>query len=152
VTRNTFVRTIQPFTRITLTGVIAYNSSGGVQYVQISAPQLGYVPTSTLLTDCNAGPSPSPTPTPTGRSYRVVPSTGLAARTSPGGEFQTINGQIDGPAGGSTVTDVAPPRQQNFNTRSWRLVRYTSINGSPREGWVTETGANFQGQNLLPLP
>jgi hypothetical protein len=150
VTRNRFIRTLPPFTRITLTGVIAYNNAGQVQYVQISAPQVGYVPTATLLTDCNAGPSP--TPTPTGRSYRVVPSTGLAARTSPGGAFQTVNGQVDGPAGGSTVTDATPPRQQNFETRSWRLVRYTSINGSPREGWVAETGANFQGQNLLPLP
>ena len=71
VTRTTFIATIPPFTRINLTGVVAYNNSGQVQYVQISQP-LGYVPTATLQTNCGAGPTPPPTGK--GACYTIRPA------------------------------------------------------------------------------
>lgn len=148
VTRNQFVQNIAPNTRLTLTGVIAYNNAGGVQYVQVSQPALGYVPTATL-TLCNT-PSPSPTPTPTPPTavrYRVVFPGGLLARTSPNGPSQN-----DGPAENAIVTDANPAQVQSAGGRRWRLVNYVGIAGNTRQGWVSETGPNFEGQNLVRVP
>jgi hypothetical protein len=144
VTRTRYTGTIQPYTRLNLTGVIAYNSSGQVQYVQISQPTLGYVPTATLLTDCNAGPTP-PNPT-KGTCYlirRSLAPNGLAAYESPGGAPQRYpnspNGQQDGPASGSRVffTNPATP-SQNFNNRTFVRVYYTSLSGNDRLGWISQ--------------
>jgi hypothetical protein len=148
ITRNRYTTTIQPYTRITLTGVIAYNNSGQVQYVQISQPAVGYVPTATLLTNCDAQPTPTPTPTPPtkGACYvirRALAPNGLAAYESPGGAPQrfpnTPNGNQDGPAGGSQVffTNPATP-SQNFNNRTFARVFYTSLGGGDRLGWVSQ--------------
>lgn len=148
VTRNRFLTTIRPYTRITLSGVIAYNNSGQVQYVQIRQPVVGYVPTATLLTNCNAQPTPTPTPTPPekGTCYvirRSLAPNGLAAYETPGGAPQrfpnTPTGNQDGPAGGSQVFFTNPPTpSQNFGNRTFARVFYTSLGGDDRLGWVSQ--------------
>lgn len=148
ITRNRYTTTIQPYTRITLTGVVAYNNNGQVQYVQISQPSLGYVPTATLLTNCDARPTPTPTPTPTGKGAcylirRAVAPNGLAAYDSPGGTPQrspnTPTGFQDGPASGSQIffTDPATA-SQNYSNRTFVKVYYTSLGGSERLGWISQ--------------
>lgn len=148
ITRNNYTTTIQPYTRLNLTGVIAYNNSGQVQYVQISQPVVGYVPTATLMTNCNAGPTPTPAPTPTGKGAcylirRAVAPNGLAAYDSPGGTPQrhpnSPTGSQDGPAAGSRIylTNPATPSQVQ-NGRTFVKVYYTSLSGSERTGWISQ--------------
>jgi hypothetical protein len=148
VTRNRYTITLKPYTRITLTGVIAYNGSGQVQYVQINQPVVGYVPTATLSTNCDAGPTPTPSPSPEGKGTcylirRAVAPNGLSAYDSPGGPPQRYpnspTGNQDGPGAGTQVffTKPATP-SQNLNNRTFVRVYYTSLGGGERLGWVSQ--------------
>ena len=163
VTRTTYTETIPPFTRINLTGVVAYNSSGQVQYVQINKPAVGYVPTATLQTNCDAGSGSNPPPSGNGTCYTIRPAVapkGLAAFESPGGAAQLYpsrGGSQDGPASGSQVflTNPATP-SQNFSNRTFVKVRYKSLSGSERIGWISQgpvgSVAGAVSSNFAPCP
>jgi hypothetical protein len=132
---------IDPYTRITLTGVL------GTGVAQVEEP-LGWVRAATLLLNCNA--SGDPDPDPVGACFRVVPTSGLIAREAPGGTAQTYQGQIDGPAGNSRVYGTVPPQRQTVSPHIWQRVYYTSLSGNERLGWVAE--ARGTQRNLVACP
>lgn len=132
---------IEPYTRVTLTGVL------GTGVAQLEDP-LGWVRAATLLTNCDAGEDPDPDPV--GACFRVVPTSGLIAREAPAGAAQTYQGQTDGPAGNSRVYGTVPPQQQTASPYTWQRVYYTSLSGEERLGWVAE--ARGTQRNLVACP
>jgi hypothetical protein len=132
--------------------------------VQISQP-LGYVPTATLQTNCDAGSGSGSNPPPSGNGtcYTIRPAVapkGLAAFESPGGApqlYPNTGGSQDGPASGSQVflTNPATP-SQNFSNRTFVKVRYKSLSGSERTGWISQgpvgSIAGAVSSNLAPCP
>ena len=144
---NDAIGTVPPNASVTLTGIF------GAGVVQIKSPLLGWIATNTLLTNCSVPPDSSlPADLDTNprycrrlRSAEVDGSayadlnTGLVARNTPGGDFQYVSGsnQTDGPMKAAIVrfpgraTDV-----EDAVGRRWIRIKYVSIQGTPRVGWV----------------
>lgn len=146
-TLNGAIGTVPETSSITLTGVF------GAGVVQIKAPQLGWVATNTLMTNCGGAPDGGlPTDIDTNPQYcrrlRSIDidgsayadlNTGLVARNTANGAFQYVGNtnQTDGPGKAAIVrfsgraTDL-----QDAGGRRWIRIKYVSIAGTPRVGWV----------------
>jgi len=128
------VRQLQPYTRITLTGVL------GQGVAQIQQPALGWVRTNTLLSSCNAVPDPGPGPgVPVGACYQVLPAE-IQVRTAPyGGYLATVftNERV--------YATIPPQRQTTPDGQVWLRAYYK---GTVNLGWLAETGTNGLGLNL----
>lgn len=130
------VRQLQPYTRLTLTGVL------GEGLAQISAPAVGWVRSATLLTNCDAGPGPGPEPV--GACYEVVPAE-LAVRSAPYGTA------VAAVVRGNRVYAASPPqRQTTSDGRVWLNATYRQNPAST--GWIAETGTGGVGRNLVACP
>jgi hypothetical protein len=140
-------------------GIVPANSSViltgifGTGVVQIKTPLLGWIGTNTLVTTCSAPPDGGlPADIDTNprycrrlRSAEVDGSayadlnTGLVARDTANGAFQYVGGsnQTDGPTKAAVVrfpgraTDL-----EDAGGRRWIHVKYTSIMGTSRVGWI----------------
>ncbi len=124
------VRQLQPYTRVTLTGVL------GQGIAQIQQPALGWVRTATLLANCDAGPDPG---TPVGTCYQVVPAE-MQVRTTPYGAYlATVL------ANESVYATNPPQRQTTSDGRVWLRTYYK---GTTNLGWIAETGTSGLGMNL----
>ncbi|MBD1911820.1 MULTISPECIES: hypothetical protein [unclassified Leptolyngbya] len=127
------VATLQPYTRIVLTGVLGNGTA------QISNPSLGWVRSATLLTDCDAGEETGGR----GACYQVAPAV-LAVRTAPYGNL------IASLAQNQRVYATAPPnRQTTSDGRIWLQVFY---NQTSNLGWMAQTGTGGLGANLVSCP
>lgn len=122
------LRSIQPYTRLTLSGVL------GTGVAQIREPVTGWVPSATLLTNCDAQP-----PT-TGRGQCYQPLTELTVRSAPYGT------PITAVSTASRVFATNPPqRQTTADGRRWLNVYYTPTTAL---GWIAETGTGGFGSNI----
>lgn len=127
------VRTLEPYTRLTLTGVL------GTGTAQISNPVLGWVRSATLLTNCDAGPDTGTR----GACYQVAPAQ-LAVRTAP---YGTVIASL---AQNQRVYATNPPnRQTTSDGRVWLQVYY---NQTSNLGWSAQTGTGGLGANLVSCP
>jgi hypothetical protein len=144
---NSAIGIVPANSSVTLTGVF------GTGVVQIKAPLLGWIATNTLVTTCSAPPGEGlPADIDTNprycrrlRSAEVDGSayadlnTGLVARDTANGAFQYVgnSNQTDGPAKAAIVrfpgrvTDL-----EDAGGRRWIHVKYTSMMGTPRVGWI----------------
>lgn len=152
------IGTVAANTSVTLTGIF------GAGVVQIKAPQVGWVTTNTLITDCGAasdGGLPGDIDTKPqycrrlrsaevdGSTYADL-NTGLVAREKAGGDFQYVgnSSQTDGPTKAAIVrfsgraTDL-----QDADGRRWIRIKYIGMQGTPRVGWVPN-GAAGVNRNL----
>ncbi|XGV98462.1 MAG: hypothetical protein ACAF41_05900 [Leptolyngbya sp. BL-A-14] len=154
-TLNGAIGTVPANSSITLTGIF------GAGVVQIKAPQLGWIATNTLVTNCGGAPDgglpPDIDTNPQycrrlrsaevdGPAYADL-NAGLVARNTANGEFQFVgnSNQTDGPTKGAIVrfsgraTDL-----QDAGGRRWIRIKYIGIAGLPRVGWVPNgpTGIN----------
>ncbi|MBW4653266.1 MAG: hypothetical protein KME20_09585 [Kaiparowitsia implicata GSE-PSE-MK54-09C] len=124
------LRQIQPYTRITLSGVL------GTGVAQIREPVTGWVPSATLLTNCDAQP-----PTAGGRGQCYQPLTDLTVRSAPYGTPLTAVSTS------SQVFATNPPqRQTTADGRRWLNVFYTPATSAL--GWIAETGTGGVGANI----
>jgi hypothetical protein len=138
------VGTLPAETEVTLTGVLYPGRAQLYRRSNSNAIALvGWVNAANLTT-CTQPPPPG------GNCFIVIPPLGLAAYEAPGGARQTYRGQGDGPAGNSRVYATSDP-PQTYGGRTWRRVRYTSLSGAERIGWVGATSTDG-GNNLTPCP
>lgn len=127
------VRTLEPYTRVVLTGVL------GSGIAQISSPSVGWVRSATLLTNCDAGPDQGTR----GACYQVSPPE-LSVRTAPYGNLITTLAQ------NQRVYATNPPnRQTTSDGRIWLQVYY---NQTTNLGWAAQTGTGGLGANLVSCP
>lgn len=141
------IGTVPENSSVTLTGIF------GTDVVQIKAPQLGWIATNTLISNCGGAPDGGlPVDIDTNPQYcrrlRSVAldgpayadlSTGLVARNTANGTFQYVgtSRQLDGPMKAAIVrfpgkaTDL-----QDVGGRRWIRVKYIGLAGTPRVGWV----------------
>lgn len=127
------VRTLNPYTRVVLTGVLGNGTA------QISSPAMGWVRSATLLTNCDAGQETGGR----GACYQVAP-TELSVRTAPYGSVLASLAQ------NQRVYATAPPnRQTTSDGRVWLQVYY---NQTSNLGWAAQTGAGGLGANLVSCP
>ena len=146
-TLNRAIGMVPESSSVTLTGIF------GTGVVQIKTPLLGWIATNTLVTTCNAPPDAGlPADIDTNprycrrlRSAEVDGSayadlnTGLVARDTANGAFQYVgdSNQTDGPTKAAIVrfpgrvTDL-----EDAGGRRWIHVKYTSMMGTPRVGWI----------------
>ncbi|MGG6296250.1 hypothetical protein ACQ4M4_17815 [Leptolyngbya sp. AN02str] len=123
------LRQIQPYTRIVLSGVLA----PGV--AQIREPVAGWVPSATLLTNCDAGPVTSNP----GQCYQVL-ADALQVRTAPYGDYRATVVR------GTRVYAGNPPQRQT--TSDGRRWLYVYDAPSTALGWLSESGSGGVGSNL----
>ncbi|NES98427.1 MAG: hypothetical protein F6K32_25265 [Desertifilum sp. SIO1I2] len=156
--------TIQPNTVVTLTGLVAPGIA------QIKSPDVGWVRAATLSTNCGTEtpitdatlpPDIDTNPiycrrlrdsTRDGQAFSAL-DRGLIAYNTPGSGMQTYLGSPDGPARAATVRITrTPPETQTFEGNTWIRVKYTSVAGEARIGWVTNgpVGTNRNLANCLP--
>jgi hypothetical protein len=141
------IGTVLENSSVTLTGIF------GTDVVQIKAPQLGWIATNTLVSNCGGAPDGGlPVDLDTNPQYcrrlRSVASdgpayadlnAGLVARNTANGIFQYVgnSNQTDGPTKAAIVrfsgkaTDL-----QDGGGRRWIRVKYIGLAGLPRVGWV----------------
>jgi len=131
---NQAISTVQPYTRVVLTGVLGSGTA------QIANPVTGWVRSATLLSDCNAVPDPGVT---RGICYQAIPSE-LAVRTAPYGSLVALLSQNQ-----RVYTTTPPNRQTTVDGRVWLQVYYDQTNNL---GWIAQTGTGGLGVNLLPCP
>lgn len=131
--QSTVVRQLQPYTRITLTGVL------GDGVVQIREPAVGWVRSATLLTNCDARPPVDPV----GQCYQVTQPE-LVVRSAP---YGTILSSV---LSGDRIYGTNPTqRQTTSDGRIWQRVYYR---GTTNLGWVAETGTSGIGVNFVRCP
>jgi hypothetical protein len=144
---NNQIGTVSASASITLTGIF------GAGVVQIKAPQVGWVSTNTLITNCGAaadGGLPDDIDTNPqycrrlrsaevdGSAYADL-NTGLVAREKAGGDFQYVGNtnQTDGPSRAAIVRFTGRATDlQDTDGRRWMRIKYISLMGTPRVGWV----------------
>ncbi|RMF63258.1 MAG: hypothetical protein D6742_18000 [Cyanobacteria bacterium J069] len=132
--QTTVVRQLQPYTRITLTGVL------GDGVAQIREPAVGWVRSATLLSNCDAGPPPTD---PVGQCYQVTQPE-LVVRSAP---YGTILSSV---LRGDRIYGTNPvQRQTTGDGRIWQRVYYR---GTTTLGWVAETGTSGIGVNFVRCP
>ncbi|MBW4693772.1 MAG: hypothetical protein KME27_18665 [Lyngbya sp. HA4199-MV5] len=141
------IGTVLENSSVTLTGIF------GTGTVQIKAPQLGWVATNTLISNCGGAPDGGlPVDIDTNPQYcrrlRSVErdgaayadlQTGLVARNTPNGTFQYVDtsNQTDGPTKAAVVRFSGRVADlQDAGGRRWIRVKYIGMAGSPRVGWV----------------
>lgn len=133
--QTTVVRQLQPYTRITLTGVL------GAGVAQIREPAVGWVRSATLLTNCDARPPVDPEPV--GQCYQVTQPE-LVVRAAPYGAI------LSSVVSGNRIYGTNPvQRQTTSDGRIWQRVYYR---GTTNLGWVAETGTNGIGVNFVRCP
>lgn len=131
--QGTVVRQLQPYTRITLTGVL------GDGVAQIREPAVGWVRSATLLTNCDARPPVDPV----GQCYQVTQPE-LVVRSAP---YGTILSSV---LSGDRIYGTNPvQRQTTADGRIWQRVYYR---GTTNLGWVAETGTGGIGINFVRCP
>ncbi len=131
--QGTVVRQLQPYTRVTLTGVL------GNGVVQIREPAVGWVRSATLLTNCDARPPVDPV----GQCYQVTQPE-LIVRSAP---YGTILSSV---LSGDRIYGTNPvQRQTTSDGRIWQRVYYR---GTTNLGWVAETGTGGIGINFVRCP
>ncbi|MFQ3629087.1 MAG: hypothetical protein SNJ81_16120 [Cyanobacteriota bacterium] len=131
--QGTVVRQLQPYTRITLTGVL------GDGIAQIREPAVGWVRSATLLTNCDARPPVDPV----GQCYQVTQPE-LIVRSAPYGAI------LSSVLSGDRIYGTNPiQRQTTSDGRIWQRVYYR---GTTNLGWVAETGTNGIGINFVRCP
>ncbi|MBF2085764.1 hypothetical protein [Thermoleptolyngbya sp. C42_A2020_037] len=131
--QSTVVRQLQPYTRITLTGVL------GDGVAQIREPAVGWVRSATLLTNCDARPPVDPV----GQCYQVTQPE-LIVRSAP---YGTILSSV---LSGERIYGTNPvQRQTTADGRIWQRVYYR---GTTNLGWVAETGTGGIGINFVRCP
>uniref|UniRef100_A0ACD5GWK9 Uncharacterized protein n=1 Tax=Desertifilum tharense IPPAS B-1220 TaxID=1781255 RepID=A0ACD5GWK9_9CYAN len=73
---------------------------------------------------------------------------GLIAYNTPGSGMQTYLGSPDRPARAATVRLTrTPPETQTFEGNTWIRVKYTSVAGEARIGWVTNGTGGYESQS-----
>lgn len=137
------VGSVSANTSVTLTGVF------GSGAVQIRSPQVGWVSSALLKTDCGSSGGLPPdidtnpiycrrlrSPAIDGPAYSDL-NGGLVARNSPNGTTQVADGFPDGPDTGALVRVTAnPPEVQDAGDKRWIRVKYNGIRQS-RVGWIS---------------
>lgn len=141
------IGTVLENSSVTLTGIF------GTGVVQIKAPQLGWVATNTLISNCGGAPDGGlPVDIDTNPQYcrrlRSVAfdgpayadlNAGLAARNTANGTFQYAgsSNQTDGPTKAAIVRFPGKASDlQDAGGRRWIRVKYMGLAGTPRVGWV----------------
>lgn len=156
------IGTVPENSSVTLTGIF------GTGVVQIKAPQLGWIATDTLISNCGGAPDGGlPIDIDTNPQYcrrlRSIEldgpayadlSTGLIARNTANGTFQYVGSsrQTDGPRKAAIVrfsgraTDL-----QDAGGRRWIRIKYIGLAGTPRVGWVPN-GPEGVNRNIAACP
>jgi hypothetical protein len=143
----------------------------GSQFAQITVPVSGYIQTA-MLKPCQTSVQPLAQPTGQppaidtdpaycrrlrdstidGKNYKDLDA-GLVARAIPQGGFLYVGNRLDGPARAAVlhVTQL-PPKLEDDGIRRWIFVRFTSVSGAKRLGWIANgpSGINRNLAHCLP--